>query len=270
MRKYRYLASIAGGAVCATLVATAAFADTGAVLTVGAAGGSNAAVGDSVVAALATGTAATFYSTTTGTTGISCAASTFTSTVATNPAAPGVATETLTGQTFGTCTSNIFGTTGVKSVALNNLTYTVSVDGSTNAVTVSPGGTGAIQSTVVISTILGTITCVYQPAAGVLSGVADNATNAITFTKQQFNKVTGSALCLSTAYFTATYAPVTDVTQGSAVFVNATAPTPTPTDTASPTPTDSPSPTDSPTPTDSPSPTDSPTDTPTPTDSATA
>lgn len=273
MRKYRYLAAVAGGALCATAMASTAFADSGAVLTVGGVGGQNVAVGDKVVASLTPGKASTFYSSATGTSGVSCSSSTFTSTVTQNPSAPGVAVETLDNQTFGGCTSNIFGTTGVRSVALNNLPFTVSVDGGTNAVTVSAGSAGPIQSTVVINTLLGTITCVYRPASGVIAGVADNATNSISFTNQQFTKISGSSLCLSTAYFTASYSPVNDTTQGGAVFVNATAPAPTPTDSPSPTPTDtptdtptatdSPTPTDSPTATDAPSPTDSPTDTPT-------
>lgn len=222
MRRSLYLAAVAVSTLCAMLVApAAAYADTGGVLTVGAVGGENAAVGDDVDASLAAGTSATFYSTATGTTGVRCAASAFSTTVVTNPAAPGVATETLDQQTFGSCTTNVFGTTGVRSVALNNLAYAVSIDGATNAVTVSAGSAGVIQSTVVVSTILGTITCVYRPASGTISGVADNATNAIVFTNQQFTKVSGPATCLASAYFSARYSPVVDTTQGGPVFVNA-------------------------------------------------
>jgi len=217
MRRYLYLAAVAGSTLCATLVASgAAYADSGAVLTVGAAGGSNAAVGDTVAAALAGGTSATFYSTATSTTGVKCSASTFSATVTDNPPAGGVATETLDSQTFTGCTTNVFGTTGVRSVTLNNLPYTVSEDSATNAVTIS----GSIQSTVVINTILGTITCVYHPVSGSISGTADNATNSISFSNQQFTKVSGSVLCLSSAYFTAKYSPVTDTNQSAAVFVN--------------------------------------------------
>jgi hypothetical protein len=251
MRKYLYLASVAGGALCATLLASTAFADSGAVLTVGAVGGTNVAVGDTVTASLASGTTATFYSTTNGTSGVKCSASSLSSTVTANPPAPGVATETLDAQSFSGCTSNIVGTTGVRSVTLNNLPYSVSVDGTTGAVAVAPGSAGPIQATVVISTILGTVTCVYQPVAGSLAGAADNAANSISFVNQQFNKITGSVLCLSTAYWTAAYAPVTDTTQGGPVFVNATAPDPTPTDTATPEPTD-PTPTTDPTPSETP------------------
>jgi hypothetical protein len=229
MRKYRYLATVAGGALCATLLASAAFADSDAVLTVGGPDGPNAAVGDTVTASLAAGTTATFYSTTTGTSGVSCTTSSFSSTVTANPPAPGVAGQSIDAQSFADCSSNVLGTTGVRGVTLNNLGYQATVDGATGAVTVAPGSAGPIQATVVISTILGAITCVYQPVAGSLTGTADNATNSISFVNQQFNKITGSALCLSTAYWTATYAPVTDTTQGGAIHVNATAPEPEPT-----------------------------------------
>jgi hypothetical protein len=272
MRKYLYLACAALGA---TLVASTAYADTGAVLTVGAVGGTSAAVGDTVTASLLAGSKATFYSTTNGTSGVSCTTSSFSSTLTANPPAPGVATETIDAQTFANCSSNILGTLGVKGVTLNNLAYQATIDGATGAVAIAPGSAGPIQATVVITTLLGQITCVYQPVATSLAGVADNTNNSIKFTNQQFNKITGSTLCLSTAYWTATYSPVTDTTQGGSVFVNAVAPEPTetaspdPTETVSPDPTEtvSPDPTETvspdPTETASPDPTE-PTETPAP------
>ncbi|GAA2626471.1 Tat pathway signal sequence domain protein [Paractinoplanes durhamensis] len=264
MRKSLYLATVAGGALCATLLATAAFADTGAVFTVGGAGGPNAAVGDTVAASLATGTTATFYSTATGTSGVTCTASSFSSTVTANPPAPGVATQTIDAQTFSGCSSNIIGTLGVRSVTLNNLAYKVAVDGATGAVSVAPGSAGPIQSTVVITTLLGVITCVYQPVAGSLTGATDNATNSIKFTNQQFNKISGSSLCLSSAFWTARYSPVTDTTQGGPIFVNAVAPEPTETATPEPTDTATPEPTDTATPEPTETATPEPTETVTP------
>ena len=218
MRRYLYAAAVAGAAAFATLAAGIAHADTGAVLTYGAAGGDNVAVNDVLTASLASGTAATFYSSSTGTSGVSCAASTFNATVTDNPTAPGVATESLTAQSFSSCTSNVFGVLSVKSVTVNNLAYTVSVDDSTNAVTVSGS---PIQTTVVLGTLLGSATCVYQSTNGTISGTADNSTNSITFANQPFTKTSGSSLCFSSAYFTATYSPIADTTQGNAaVFVN--------------------------------------------------
>ncbi|MGC3863178.1 Tat pathway signal sequence domain protein [Micromonospora chersina] len=185
------------------------------VLTYGSVGGSAVTVGDVVKASLASGTSATFYSSTTGTTGVRCAASTFSATVLTNPAAPGTATESLTAQSFTSCTSNVFGTTGVQSVTVNNLPYATSVT-SAGVVTIS----GSIQSTVVLNTLLGPTTCVYRTTS--LTGSAVNSTNSITFTNQVLTKSSGPSTCFTTAYFSARYSPVLDTskTGSPAVYVN--------------------------------------------------
>ncbi|MDW4906303.1 Tat pathway signal sequence domain protein [Streptomyces sp. ADMS] len=207
-------AAVAGLSVAAVTPASAA--DT--VLTVNSAAGDAVAVGDVLSASLATGTAATLYSSATGTSGVSCAASTFTAEVTDNPAAPGIATETVTAHTFGSCTSNVLGVLGVTSVTVNNLPYTTAVS-SDGAVTVTPAEGSTIQTTVVLRTLLGSINCVYQAPS--LSGTAGEADNSINFTAQAFTKSSGSSLCFSSGYFTAKYAPVQDVTQGDAtVFVN--------------------------------------------------
>ena len=140
-------------------VTPASAADT--VLTTGGAAGDAVAVGDVLSASLATGTTATLYSSATGTSGVSCAASTFTATVTDNPAAPGIATESVTAHTFGSCTSNVLGVLGVNSVTVNNLPYTTAV-ASDGSVTVTPAAGSTIQTTVVLRTLLGTINCVYQ------------------------------------------------------------------------------------------------------------
>ncbi|MFG1660828.1 Tat pathway signal sequence domain protein [Micromonospora chersina] len=185
------------------------------VLTYGSVGGSAVTVGDVVKASLAGGTSATFYSSTTGTTGVRCAASSFSATVLSNPAAPGTATESLTAQSFTSCTSNVFGTTGVQSVTVNNLPYATSVT-SAGVVTIS----GSIQSTVVLNTLLGPTTCVYRTAS--LTGSAVNSTNSITFTNQVLTKSSGPSTCFTTAYFSARYSPVLDTskTGSPAVYVN--------------------------------------------------
>ncbi|GLZ62219.1 MULTISPECIES: Tat pathway signal sequence domain protein [Micromonospora] len=192
----------------------------GNVLTYPTPGGTAVAVNDVIQASLKTGTNATFYNSTSGTTGIKCAASSFSAKVLTNPTAPGTATESLTAQSFGTCTTNVFGTTGVQSIALNNLPFATSV---TSAGVVKISGTTAapVQSTVVLNSLLGTITCVYRTSTNSLTGVAANATNSITFTNQPFTKFSGPSLCFGTAYFSATYSPVRDSTKGNAaVYVN--------------------------------------------------
>ncbi|WP_405625194.1 Tat pathway signal sequence domain protein [Streptomyces sp. NBC_01396] len=206
--------AVAALSIPAALPASAA--DT-AVLTTGSAGGTAAAVGDVLTAPLADGTSATLYSSATGTSGVKCASSTFTATVADNPAAPGTATETVSGQTFdsSSCTSNVVGVLGVKSISVDNLPYTTAV-ASDGAITVTPASGSTIQTTVKLTTLLGSITCVYQVPS--LTGAASNDDNSINFTSQHFTKTSGSSLCFSNGYFTAKYAPVTD--NGAAVYVN--------------------------------------------------
>ncbi|MFF6784682.1 Tat pathway signal sequence domain protein [Streptomyces sp. NPDC012510] len=217
MRTRSLLALAAGtAALMVAAVSPASAADT--VLTTGGPAGDAVAVGDVLNASLASGTTGKFYSSATGTSGVSCASSTFTATVTDNPAAPGVATEQVDAHTFGNCTSNVFGVTGVRSITVNNLPYTTTVS-SDGVVTVSPASGSVIQTTVVLSTLLGTINCVYQAPS--ISGTSDNTDNSINFTSQPFTKTSGSSLCFATGYFTAKYAPVTDANQGGAsVFTN--------------------------------------------------
>ncbi|MGW1744083.1 Tat pathway signal sequence domain protein [Streptomyces sp. NPDC002092] len=194
----------------------ASAADT-PVLTTGSTGGTAVAVGDVLTAPLASGTNATLYSSATGTSGVSCKSSTFTATVADNPAAPGTATESVGAQTFdsSSCTSNVFGVTGVTSITVDNLPYTTAV-ASDGTLTVTPASGSTIQTTVKLKTLLGSITCVYQAPS--LTGTTSNSDASINFTNQQFTKVSGSSLCFSSGYFTAKYAPVTD--NGATVYVN--------------------------------------------------
>lgn len=218
MRTRSSLAAVATLATLALAGAVPAYASahpaaTTSVLTSGSAGGTAVAVGASLSAPLASGSQATFYSSSTGTTGVVCTSSQFTATVTANPTAPGSATESLTGQTFGGCSSNVVGVSGVQSITVNGLPYTTSVsDASGDPITVG----GPIQTTVVLNTLLGSTTCVYTAAS--LSGNASNTANTITFSKQHFTKSSGSSLCFSDAYFSAVYGPVT--TGGSKVFVN--------------------------------------------------
>ncbi|MFJ3232028.1 Tat pathway signal sequence domain protein [Streptomyces sp. NPDC086787] len=213
----RSLLALAGTVVVLTVAATAPASAAGNVLTNGSAGGTAVAVGDTLTAPLATGTSATLYSSATGTSGIKCTSSTFTAKVTSNPAAPGAATESVTAQTFGSssCTSNVLGVTGVTSITVDNLPYTASVT-SGGTVTITPASGSTIQTTVKLSTLLGSINCVYR--ANSLTGTSSNTDNSITFTNQQFTKSSGSGLCFASGYFTAKYAPVTDA--GAKVFVN--------------------------------------------------
>ena len=213
----RTVLTLVGSVAALTLpfIAPASAADT--VLTTGSLGGSAVAVGDVLTAPLASGTSATLYSSATGTSGIKCTSSTFTATVTDNPTAPGTATESVSGQTFdsSSCSSNVLGVLGVSSITVDNLPYTTAAV-SDGTLTVTPASGSTIQTTVKLTTLLGSITCVYQAAS--LSGTSDNSDTSINFTSQPFTKTSGSSLCFSAGYFTAKYAPVTD--NGAAVYTN--------------------------------------------------
>jgi hypothetical protein len=224
MRASRSLPIAALAALSVALVAGPARAadDAVAVLTTGSPAGADVAVGDVLNAAVAAGTTADFTTASGGTTGIKCAESAFTATVADNPAAPGVATESATAHTFASCTANILGVTRVNSVTVNNLPFATTIDSATGAVTVSGAAGAPVQTTLVLGTLLGSVTCVFQATGGSITGVSSNTGNSIAFTNQPFAKSSGPVTCPSAGYFTATYAPVVDTTvAGSpAVFVN--------------------------------------------------
>ncbi|WP_369184984.1 Tat pathway signal sequence domain protein [Streptomyces sp. Y1] len=211
MRIRRTLATAALGALALTGAAVApAQADAPAVLTTGGPTGPNVAVGDTLTANLAAGTYATFYNSATGTSGIKCAASAFSATVTANPAAPGSAVEQLNSQTFGSCTSNVIGVMGVRSITVTNLPFTNTVsDGPGFPVALTPGAAGTMGTTVVLSTLLGSVTCNYANSTGI-AGTASNTGNSIGFSGQPFALVSGPSLCFSTGYFSATYGPVHD------------------------------------------------------------
>ncbi|MFF6994487.1 Tat pathway signal sequence domain protein [Streptomyces sp. NPDC008313] len=217
--RMRTLLALVGAAAALTVPAIApASAADAAVLTTGSAGGTAVATGDVLNASLASGTTATLYSSSTGTSGVSCSTSAFNATVTDNPAAPGTATESVTGHSFANCTSNVAGVLGVTSIVVDNLPYSATVT-SGGTLTVSPPSGSTVQTTVKLRTLLGSITCVYRGPG--LTGTASNTDNSITFTDQHFTKYSGSSLCFANGYFTAKYAPVTDADQaGGAVYVN--------------------------------------------------
>ncbi|MGW2045711.1 Tat pathway signal sequence domain protein [Streptomyces sp. NPDC001858] len=208
----RTLLALAGTVAALSLTAVSPASAAGAVLTTAS---GDVAVGTVLNASLASGTTATLYNSATGTTGITCATSGFTATVTDNPTAPGTATESLTAQTFSSCTSNVVGVTGVTSITVNNLPWATTV-ASDGTVTVTPPTGSAVQTTVVLRTLLGSVTCVYQSSG--LVGTASNADNSIAFANQAFARSSGSILCPAAGYFTAKYAPVTGA--GEVVTVN--------------------------------------------------
>ncbi len=217
MRKMFYFTVAAATVALSAATMLPASADTPAVLTYGSLGGTSVAVGDTIAASLAPGTSVHFYTDSSDTSGVTCSASSFGSTVQTNPASSGVATESVTGQTFGNCTSNVFGVNSVQSVTADSLPWAASVDDSTNTITI----TGA-ETTVVVNSIVGQLTCNYTADGGSFSGTVNNSDNSITFANQKFDLAGGSSFwCNGNGYFSGTYSPVQDSSQGNAaVFVN--------------------------------------------------
>ncbi|WP_380283327.1 Tat pathway signal sequence domain protein [Kitasatospora purpeofusca] len=215
-------ATLAVGALPAAATPVATSAATPAAGPVLTAGGTAVGVGDILLAPLATGTRAVFSSDTTGSTGVFCGVSPLTAKVLGNPAAPGTATASLTGLTFGSCTANVTGVTSVKSLTVGNLAYNVAVaDSAGLPVTLTAGPAGPIQASAVLNSWFGTLTCTYQ-LSGDFTGTADNTAHALVFRNAHFVKSGGSALCPGDGYFSATYGPMTDSTQpgGPAVSVN--------------------------------------------------
>ncbi|MER7843961.1 Tat pathway signal sequence domain protein [Kitasatospora sp. NPDC096077] len=217
------LAALAALALVAAAPASAApTAPTDATGPVLTAGGAAVAAGDALAAPLAAGASATFYSTATSTTGVTCATSQLNATVLTNPTAPGTATESLTGLTFDSCTANVTGVTSVQSLSVDTLPYGLTVDdGAGLPVTLTGGSAGQIQATAVLNSWFGTITCTYQ-LSGAFTGTADNGGNSLTFGNEHFAKSGGDGLCPADGYFSAAYGPVTDTGQAGspAVTVN--------------------------------------------------
>jgi len=112
----------------------------------------------------------------------------------------------------------------VRSITVDNLPYAASIadnnDVSPAAVSLS-ARSGPIQTTVVVVTIFGAITCVYQPSGGSISGTAPLDSSAgITFKNVQFGKTSGPGLCPGTSFFSATYAFVDASQSGQAVFTS--------------------------------------------------
>lgn len=190
------------------------------VLTTGSVGGAAVKVGDIIKAPLKAGTKATFFSPGT-TTGVSCATALVTNKVVTNPAKPGTATESLTAQTFGKCTTNIAAGATVQSVTVQKLPYKSAISDATGfPVTVTKPG-GKLQTTIVIGVLGTTITCIYQ--ATKLSGKATNAGSADIFKNQTFTLSSGPpGACPASGAFSATFGPKKDfsVTGSPLVFVN--------------------------------------------------
>lgn len=176
MRRYLYAAAVA--AVAALLTAIPALASGNAVLTDPAGNvatsttvsGTNS--GNATISLSAGGS-------------VTCANSTTTATVSTNPTAPGTATLSLTGLTFSNCTPhNVSGVSAVNSITANVSTsapYGVSITSpTTDSVTISPASGSTIDVTASVRTNFGfSVSCSYHAHGGNVSGTAPNATIVI-------------------------------------------------------------------------------------------
>jgi hypothetical protein len=188
---------ISGAALASTLVlalAGASFAAAGTVdvLTYTTQGGPNVSVGDVLSESLLSGTDATFYTSTGGTTGGTCDTGTYAATVDSNPAAGGTADLTTTKQSFSDCTDN---------VSFDISTITIKTP---YAATISLGGldVGTMKATLVGTDSSGNgVTCRFT--------ASNVVTNSI-FTNQGINLTSGSSECPSTLYFSAHYGPLLD------------------------------------------------------------
>ncbi|MDH6109715.1 hypothetical protein P3T36_000486 [Kitasatospora sp. MAP12-15] len=222
MRNRLYLGAALAAAALAAVTALPASAAGPSVLSYGtAAGGAAVGLGDVLTASLSGTSTADFYSTAAGGVGVKCSSSGFSATVSSNPAAPGTAVESLTSQTFGSCVAvKIPGVTAVQSVTVNHLSYVNNVsDAAGNPVTLSPGTAGPIQTTIVLRTLLGNVTCTYQANPASLSGTTSNTAQTIGFANQVFARSSGPGTCFSAGYFTATYGPVVDTSQSGSPLV---------------------------------------------------
>lgn len=218
MRRSMVAAAAAAALLMALGTATTALAAPAAtahdVLTISKVGGPNVKVHATLKANLKSKTA-TFTSP--GGVVVSCKKSTFTDKVTSNPRRPGTAHESLTAQTFSSCSiTGVTGATGIKSVTINKLPYKTTISDSKGfPVTVT-----SPRTTIVINSILGAVNCTFS--ASKITGKASNKGQTIAFSSQKFKLSSGSSLCPGTGSFSATYGPVRDfsVSKHPAVFVN--------------------------------------------------
>jgi len=205
-------ATAAGAAVVLVIGLTPAFASTTDVLTYGSSGGTNVTVNSSLSASLSSGTHATFYTTTSGTEGVTCTGSNVTQTVSSNPVAPGTAHLSTTALSYSGCTSNIFGFDTVEAAQVAGLPYTSSTaDSGSNPVTI----TGVIFR-LLLSGSNGTEQCNYEVASGALTG-------SLTLTNQNYQLyIDSDPTCPGNMYASSTYGTVHDksVSGSPQVFLN--------------------------------------------------
>ncbi|MFF0298419.1 Tat pathway signal sequence domain protein [Kitasatospora sp. NPDC004614] len=162
--------------------------------------------GTPLSADLVSGSVATLYWPGT-TTGFRCTVSHLSSTVAADPNAPGVLSGPVNVLTFSGCTSNVVGVTGVNSLTMDYLPYTLAFyNAPGNPVALYPNSAGIIQTTIVFKTLAGTATCVLR--ANSLNGNHTGNPSRIDLVQQPFTKYSGPSICSSSLELTAAYGPI--------------------------------------------------------------
>jgi hypothetical protein len=218
VRKYFYIGAVVALALTAALPATAAEAASIHVLTTGKVGGPAVKPGAVLKASLAKGSAAVF-SNSLGK--LTCAKSTFTARVVTNPVKPGTAKESITAETFSNCQLSIPGVT-IKSQGVVNLPYNATVsDAKGNPVHISGRNkTKPLLLTITVKVGASTFSC--SAKATSIAGTWSNKGNVTAFVKQKFTKAAGSSFCPASGTLSAAYGPVRDssVKGSPAVFIN--------------------------------------------------
>lgn len=243
MRKPAYvLGTLAAGllAVAATVpTAAAAVASTGAAasagstplsssaavptLTVNSPSGPAVNPGDVLNSSLTTGTVLSLTTASGGGVGLFCKQSSWQATNLSNPPVGGAALSRITLMTIASCTDNNPGVASVSGVAVTNLPDMLQVIGAGSfPVQILPSGAPLqIVATLVLSTGATTV-CTYQSNPPINGNTGLGAV-PWSFTNQTF-ALTGGPLPFcgaTTDYFSASYSPVTDLTQGGGnVFVN--------------------------------------------------
>lgn len=207
MRKHLIISATTLAATLTLALAGASYAtaSTTDTLTYGSQGGTNVSVNNVIGSSLQSGTTATFYTTTSGSTGGSCSAGAFSATVTSNPAVGSVSDESTTKQSFSNCT--------------DNLSFTISSITITTPYATTMGGNGtriaSLKSTLVGKDSAGaTVTCHYN---------GSNIVGTWVFTNQELTLGSGSSsVCESALYFSATYGALLDtsVSGHPIVYVN--------------------------------------------------
>ena len=207
----------------ATATATAAAGAAVPTLSVTALGGPPVNPGDTLSSSLTPGTQLSLTTAPGGAVGLFCNQSSWTGITLANPPVPGPATIRITAMTIAACTDNNPTVLAVSGVAVTNLPVILQVNGAgAFPIQIIPGGPPPVQIVASLTTTAGPVVCTYQ-AVPPTSGNTGLGALPWRFVNQRFNLVAGPLPPCGAGldFFSASYSPVTDVTQlGANVYVN--------------------------------------------------